>query len=467
MQPLASVVKRARARLTLRTIAIATAAVIAIAVGFVMIGPASCGFDSSWSVVWSTDLLHLRSAARPAGVPLPTPHPGSLLWGVVLHCIGLLSRPGWAISIDVVAIALFAGIFALALDVAGVAAACVSVASVASLPPIRETANSGTIDMLFAAAVVWSVVLRSRDQRWAAIGFAAFAALCRPEGWLLLCLVIVVNWRSAGLRGRAVMVAVAAAVPAAWLAMGAAMFGGPLAALHITETNGRGASASRGIAGALHATTRSVGWLVVVVLAAIVVGVATRRRLPKQTVMAAVAACLLGIGLLVVIANGRTAVPDRYVDGELALLVTAAIAAVTVAWPHRVARIGAVTGVLVLVVVEFVSVGKTRARQDSAVRAQGRLLDEARHTLAASTSCQTVTMQPSVVLPAAILDAKRPLSPTVSPTHASHECRFVARNDFAITGDGWGLEPPTLQQEFVPAGVTVLATTTDWVLYVE
>ncbi len=467
MQPRASVVGRARARLTIRTFAIATAAVISTAVGFVMIGPATCGFDSSWSIVWSADLLHLRSAVRPVGVPLPTPHPGSLLWGVLLHCIGLLSRPGWAISIDVVAIALFAGIFVLALDVAGVAAACVSVGSVASLPPIRETANSGTIDMVFAAAVVWSVMLSSRNQRWAAIGFAAVAALCRPEGWLLLCLVIAVNWRSAGLRGRAAMLIVAAVVPAAWLAMGAAMFGGPLAAVHITETNGRGPSGGRGIAGALHATTRSMGWLGVVVLAAIVLAVAMRHRLPKQTLMATAGAGALGLGLLVVIANGRTAVPDRYLDAELALLVTAAITAVTIAWPHRFARLGAVTGVLALVVVEFISVGKARARQDSAVREQGRLLDEARHVLAASTPCEAITMEPSVVLPAAILDAKRPVSPTVGPTHAPHECRFVARNGLAITGDGWGLEPPTLQQEFVPAGVTVLATTTDWVLYVE
>jgi hypothetical protein len=108
-----------------------------------------------------------------------------------------------------------------------------------------------------------------------------------------------------------------------------------------------------------------------------------------------------------------------------------------------------------------------RADRAAAAQSQGRELTTLGHVLSADQRCATVSVAPHVFAPVVVLDAHRPV--IVSPSAAGGlgaTCRLAARDPLTATGDGWGPEPAAVRLETVPPGADVIATNSDWVLYV-
>jgi len=445
-------------------------AVVSVASGGVLLGRPGCGFDSSWALTWAGDALHGRQATRPIGVALPTPHPASLIWGALMRLgPASASRTVWAISTEFVLVVLLIGVFALGYRLGGRLAGSASVLTAAALPALGAAVGGGTVDVLFAAAVVSSVALAASRPSWA-VTCAAVATLARPEGLALLTVLTVYRWRNTNRRLRIGAIAAALLTPSAWLLMGATLFGDPLAALHITVANARAGHDHVGFASvgrALHAGGGTVG--VTFVICAILAGVAHARR-DAEVAFAAAACASMGIALVVISVNGA-AIPARYFAGELALATPIAIGAICSLrrrWSVPVlASSGATAAVAVFsAACVFSSLGP-RANRAAAETAQGRELSALVSILHREKTCATISLAPHVFIPVVILQAHRPVLVTAfAGGGASGACRLAARDALTAAGDGWGPEPAILRLETVSANAKIVAADPGWIIYV-
>lgn len=435
--------------------------------GLVLTGSAGCGFDSSWALVWAGNALRGHAATRPPGVILPTPHPASLLWGMLARLgPANVSRTVWALSIELVLVMLLAGVFVLGARIGGRSAGCASVLVVASLPALGVAVSSGTVDVLFAAAVVWSVIFAAARPSWA-MALAAVASLARPEGIVLVGMLAVYRWRGGGLRFRVSAVVTAVAVPGSWLLMGAALFADPLVALHVTVANTRTGHGRVGLGSLAHAVLLGGGWVGVVIAGCALVYAVLLRTKSPVTVFGTSCCVAMGIVLVMISADGA-AIPARYFAAELACAVPLGMGAICAVQPKRAAprytALAAVAGLAIIGVVTSLGPRSLRVSEDAT---QGTEFAMLAHVLAADQRCAAISLAPHVFLPAVILDADRPVR--VSPSEAGSagaDCRLSARDPLTAAGDGWGPEPSTLRIETVPPSADVIATTTSWVLYV-
>lgn len=441
-------------------------AAASVAAGCVLVGRAGCGFDSSWALVWAGDALHGRVAAQPSAVVLPTPHPASLLWATLVRVAPpSAGRTVWALSIEVVLVALLFGVFVLGARVGGRLAGCVSVLLVSAVPALGDAVTSGTVDVLFAAAVVWSLILAAARPGWA-LALATAAALSRPEGAVLLGLIAAWRWRGAGARFRVGAVMAAVGAVAAWLLMGTMLFADPLIAVHVTLANATAGHDRVGLGSFVRALLVGGGWVAVVVVVSAMTYALFMGRKSPQIVLGAAASVGMAIALAVISANGA-AVPSRYFAAELACAVPIGIGAICAVPKRRYTQWAAWLAVGGLgVVVLMTSLGPRSARA-SAAASQGRELTTLGEVLGADQRCGAVSVAPHVFVPVVVLDARRPV--IVSPSAAGDSgvsCRLAARDPLTATGDGWGPEPATVRLETVPTLADVIATNTDWVLYV-
>jgi hypothetical protein len=445
-----------------RATAIAAVPVLA---GCFFVGPAGCGFDSSWALVWARDALHGRTAARPAGVALPTPHPLSLLWGMVAGAgPSADGRRVWAAGIELALVALLFGAYVVGSRLGGTFAGCVAVVAIAALPELGTALGSGTVDILFAALVIWSLILAPAYPEWS-LALATVATLARPEGLALIVLLAVSRWRTTGARFRWEVVAAIIVAPSAWVVMGAALFADPLAALHITVANTNTGDSRHGVGSVVDSLFGNHGWISVTVAAGSV-GAAWLLRKKTPGIALHVGACVaMGILLLGLSARG-VAIPARYFVAELTCMLPITIGAIAFLAKGHVQRWAVAIPLTALAVVLAMATLGPRSVRMREQATQGHELRSLVRVLASDHTCGVITMAPHVFLPVVLLEANRRvhLSPTANPGDGL--CRLAARDPATAAGDGWGPEPGIVRLENVPAHSNLIDADDDWVLYV-
>lgn len=436
------------------------AAVPAIVIACLIVGPARCGFDSTWALVWGGDLLHGHAAEAPAGVVLPTVHPASLLVAVVIRAVGgAAAAPQlWAWLTDALLLAALAGVYALGLRLAGRAAAVVSVITFGCCPALQAAVGMGTVDVLFAAASVWALCL-CLTRPAAAIGLGTVAALARPEGWLVLLLLVALTLRGPNRRqSKAFGLAALVAVPGMWLLCGELLFADPLSALHVTVGNAKALADVTGLSVSLRTSVSAAGVGCAALLAGLAGWVCSRDRLSRQLQIVAAAGCGMTVLLVALGAAGITT-PTRYFTAELAILLPVAFAAVwqgaAASSPVRASlAVAAACWVVAALTLHVAHPGD----RDHFARQQGHAalaLDIAEH----AGSCQSVSIPPSVFVGAALLES--PKRVTVAST-GRQQCRLVPLTDSALTGLGWGPEPTDMSLPISYAAEHLIARNADW-----
>jgi hypothetical protein len=423
-------------------------------------GPARCGFDSTWALVWGGDLLHGRAAEAPAGVVLPTVHPASLLVAVAVRAVGgAAAAPQlWAWLTDGLLLAALAGIYALGLRLAGRGVAALSVVSFACCPALQAAVGMGTVDVLFAAVSVWALCL-CLTRPALAIALGAVAALARPEGWLVLLLLVSLTLGAPDRRrSRAFGFAALVAVPGMWLLCGEALFGDPLAALHVTVGNAKTLADVTGLSASLRTSVSATGIGCAALLGGLAGWVLSPDRFGRhaRVVLAAglgMTALLLGLG-----AAGITT-PTRYFTAELALLLPVAFTAVwrvAASSPQLKAPVAVATAgwVVVALTLTMAHPGDRDhfAQQQSHAALAIDIAEQA-------GSCRTVSIPPSVFVGAALLTS--PKRVTVASA-GREQCRLVPLDDSALTGLGWGPEPSGMSLPHPYAAGHLLVSNADW-----
>ncbi|HEY0870299.1 MAG TPA: hypothetical protein VGD55_07860, partial [Acidothermaceae bacterium] len=308
---------------------VAAAGLIAIAVLIcvALAGRSGSGFDATWALVWARDLLHGHvAAAAPKGFT-STPHPATVLLAIAIRLIGAghASAILWAAGIEIAAIALFGGLIRagqlVGAPLAGVCGALV----LAVQPGLRDAIGRGTIDIVFAAVCVWAIVLMWRRPAWA-IGCASVAALCRPEGWWLLSVMLPLHWERSRPTIRLVVLGAMTITPIVWLVMGRAMFGDPLAALRITVTNGNGLRTHHGMGALVHGVAAAPGIAAAVLLVSVVAAINNRRHIDALDLATVVGALMLGTLAFEVLVGAEFV--DRYLIATIALMMPGGLRAV-------------------------------------------------------------------------------------------------------------------------------------------
>lgn len=394
---------------------------------------------------------------------MPTPHPLSLLLGVVAGAgSSSAARTVWVVDVEIALVVLLAGVCVLASRIGGAYAGCVAVMAVVALPELGAAVSSGTVDVFFAAAIIWAMILARGRPGWALL-LATVAALARPEGIALVVLLAAFKWRNIGTAFRCEAVAAIILVPTAWLVMGAALFADPLAALHVTITNADTIHARHGVAGVGHVLIADRGW-VGVLLAAAAVAVAWLLRKNSPDIAFAVCACI-AMGIVVTGVSARAAVPARYFVGELACAVSITIGSIPALAKGRAPRWAVAAGLCGLAVVSVAAALAPRSVRVREGATQGHELKSLARVLASDHSCAAISLAPHVFVPVVVLEAHRPvqLSPAEVPGHGI--CRLTPRDPVTATGDGWGPEPGTLRLERVPPNSDIIDGDDDWVLY--
>ena len=442
----------------------AAAGMAAVAAGLVIGGRPSCGFDSTWELIWASDALHAHRATQPPGLLLPTAHPASLLLGAILRtATGPTSQMAWAATVEVCFAFALAGVFVLAFRLAGTAVASAAVIAFASLPAVGAAVGAGTVDVIFAATVVWALVLAS-DRPAVAVECAFVAALARPEGWLALLAIVV--WRVPGgarlkLSGWGTVALLAA--PTMWALVGVGLFHDPLAAFHVTVSN----ASTQGVSGGVIPTIRTVAGtaqlLNVALVAALAAWVLRGKRDDRGGRVIAAAWASMALSVVLIGVLGAQTQP-RYLIGELGLGLPQAFGLLAmVSRGVRGMRIATIA-LLILAVTQTTVASQARTRLATAEARQRHVLTSLANVLAHDRSCNALTVGPTTDASAVILGARRPVS--VTTTTFRDQCRLVATSDVALTGAGWGLVPLRLTREVVPPSTQVLARNRDWTLYV-
>lgn len=431
----------------------------------VLLGVPGCGYDASWALVWGRDLLHGATLARPHALLLPTPHPLALVMGVVSWLVpGVSPRGVWVLLELGSTLALLVGCQRLAASLSPAGwwwpAWCCPVL-VAGVPALAVAVSNGTVDVPFAAAAVWALHLGARRPR-AALTFAVIATLARPEGIVVLLTVGLIGgqdqrqaraWQVAGL---------GFAGAAVWLVMGAALFGDPLAAVHVTVHNALQTHQSAGVSQLPQVLKVGAGTLPILLT---VVGLAVLARPSTRQVSALRAgAALAGTSMAVIGSAALGAqIPTRYLCLELTLGVVLGVGAVAAGGRTRWPRRAAATSLLVMTGLSSTHAWHARAQVAQGERPARQGLNALTKVMTSSSTCPTLSVAPTAYLPALLLDAHQPVTVTTTPAGA---CRLVARSWPVALADGWGPPAAGASPEPVPAGATVLTANAQWVLYV-
>ena len=375
---------------------------------------------------------------------LPTVHPASLLVAVVIRAVGgAAAAPGiWSWLTEGLLVAALLGVYLLGRRLAGPTVAVVSVITFGCCPALQAAVGMGTIDVLFTAAAVWAVFL-SPTRPGAAIALGAVAALARPEGWLLLLLIALLERRRPDRRWHSAFgPAALVLVPGAWLLCGELLFADPLAAIHVTVGNAKALADVTGPGETLRTAVSAAGPGCAILLAGLAAWVLSRDRLVRET-RVAVAAGAGMTGVLLVLGAAGITTPTRYFTAELAILLPVAVATV---W--QLASVGslrttslAAAGWLVVALSLQVAHPGDRGYYAQQQGHEALALDIAEH----AGRCSSVSIPPSVFVGAAMLTSPK----RVTVGSGSQQCRLVPLTDTALTGLGWGPEPSHMR---LPSG---------------
>ena len=462
---------------------------IAVAGATIVAGRAGCGFDATWALVWARDALHLNAASIPAHAFSVTPHPGAIALGMVAGVAGFGhgAMTTWSWLVELAVVATFAGVVRLGGLCRSYPAGWIAAVAIAVVPGVRDGIGRGTTDVVCAAACVWAVALiRTRPRL--ALGLAAFAALCRPEAWLVVVALAAMRWPKLSKRTRVAALGLCVAVPIVWLSMGAAMFGDVLAAVHVTVSNDQGASA-RGTSFA-HTILHLPGSFGIIMIVGLIIGLsvaASSLRHRRDDAIPLVATTALTLGLLAEVADGATFI-GRYATPILALALPTALAAILVAsrqlrLPHvrplaiesTVLQAVAAGGLVSLLAVAFWSTRDARLGDNNKFAAQQRAVGSLLAVVDSrpARQCGGVAIPNSALNPVVVaafpegshIDIANGVDVANAVGARPGECALSAASVDALNADGWG--PTSIGQFGGPSvgSARVVAENNQWALY--
>ena len=283
--------------------------------------------DALWSLVWGRQIAHLEQPDFAAG---PTAHPFSNLIGVVLSPLGAGAEPALhALGYLAIGGVIYATAL-IARHMLGLLAAVVAAGLVATRLTVQYFGALAFVDILFAAVVLWAVVLELRQPRrgTSVVVLLTVAGMLRPEAWVLAgAYVLYAAWGDP--RRIVALGALAALAPAAWVIEDLLVMGDPVFSFTHTRDATPATGRPHGLAGLVRSgpdvAADSAHWSVLLLAAGgVAVALWSRRaRLP----LAALAATLVASALPVL---AGTPLNDRYFVASLALGCAVAAGAVAV-----------------------------------------------------------------------------------------------------------------------------------------
>lgn len=448
-------------------ITVLAVSVVVVAAATAIAGRAECGFDATWALVWARDLVHAHSATIPAGAFAATPHPGAIALGVLagIGGFGHATIIGWTILAELSVIAMFAGVVRLAAVCGSYPAGWIAAIAIAVQPGIRDAVGRGTTDIACAAACAWALALVLRRPKLA-IGLIAFAALCRPEAWLLIPTIVIVRWPHTSRSTRLVAVVWGGVIPAVWLGMGAALFHDPLAALHVTVGNDQGSGTGGGIGALAHTFLHLPGLLGFAVLLGVGFATVAVKRRPPLLLPLVATACVLA-GLVIETVGGASFVP-RYLTTLVTLAVPVAFAALFTGLGPVWARRTAALGVIALAVIAFTSTTSARTGDNNRFAAQHRAVGALFSVLTPQhvARCDGVTIPQTALAPAAVLAFREGTHISIATDSTTTQtCALVPQWIDAVNANGWGPNSARLTRTPYLPNAHLAARDNQWSLY--
>jgi hypothetical protein len=192
------------------------------------------GYDALWAQVWGDELAHGAAPSFEA-YRAPTPHPLTILAGVLLSPLGADALEAWRWLSLASTVALAAGAYALGRALVGPLVGAVFAVLLVTREPVVIGLLQALIDVPFLALTLWGVVaaLRAPGGR-ASFALFSLAGLARPEAWLVTAVYAAWAYRAGEVRGPAA-IAWTLAAPLTWAALDLAVTGDPLHSLHGTR----------------------------------------------------------------------------------------------------------------------------------------------------------------------------------------------------------------------------------------
>lgn len=364
---------------------------VALAIG-VIAGHSYPDYDTTFSLIWGRDVAH--GVDPNYDLPFrPAAHPLIVAFAAVASVLGEAGAADlvrWVVLIG--AGALVAGVFRLGQALFGTGVGVVAALILFTRTPVWSYSELAYVDVPAAALVVWAAVLAvravtngdslrlSRRGELAALGLLGVAGLLRPEVWLLAG--VYAAWLIARSPRRApLIVALAAAAPAAWIAWDAVVSGGFLSSLHSENAPAAPSSGGTGLGAAPEALVRDLGGFLrpPAVLAGLFGAIAALALVRGRAVLPIALGVLNGVAFFIVAAGGGP-LEQRYLFPAAAMLALfAALSAATLARDSSLGlgwRVPALLGALALVAYLPVDVDRLRD-----LRAQVRAADESQTEL--------------------------------------------------------------------------------------
>jgi hypothetical protein len=217
---------------------LALAAFALVCAGFVagyFVFPTYPVYDSYYDLLWGRGLLHGQSPVFD-GFRYPTEHPLAIALGAVLSVFGHVADRMWIALMLGSFLALVAGVYRLGRIAATPLVGIVAGGLLLTRLDFAFLAARGYIDVWYMAMVVWAAVLEATRPRRGTpvLLLLAAAGLLRPEAWVLAGLYWCwLAWKATWPE-RIRYAALAAIGPVVWVGLDAAVTGDPLFSLHHT-----------------------------------------------------------------------------------------------------------------------------------------------------------------------------------------------------------------------------------------
>jgi len=220
---------------------------------YAVVGHGLVNYDTLYALDWGRDLGHGRLPDYAVSVA-PTPHPLATLIGLLFTPLSSHSRHGVtgegaaqvAVALAFLALALLGWVvFRLGQAWFNTPAGILAAVIVLTRQPVLDFGARAYVDIPYVALVLGALLIETRRSRAGApvLGLLAVAGLLRPEAWLFSgAYVVWLAWSPSHRadRGRLLgLVALAALAPVLWLAADLAVTGNPLYSLTGTRSTAR------------------------------------------------------------------------------------------------------------------------------------------------------------------------------------------------------------------------------------
>ena len=220
---------------------------------YAVVGHGLVNYDTLYALDWGRDLGHGRLPDYAVSVA-PTPHPLATLIGLLLTPLSSRSRHGItgdgaaqaAVALAFLSLAVLGWVvFRLGQAWFNTPAGVLAAVIVLTRQPVLDFGARAYVDIPYVALVLGALLVETRRPRAGApvLGLLAMAGLLRPEAWLFSgAYVVWLAWSPSHRadRGRLLgLVALAASAPLLWLAADLAVTGNPLHSLTGTRSTAR------------------------------------------------------------------------------------------------------------------------------------------------------------------------------------------------------------------------------------